>query len=116
MTWIAFDDKTRDVVGEALGTPVKLAPSSTDPLDYALASPRNSVVLAPYGNAQNLVVLTVKKNVRKEVAPPPPAAEVEQTPTRTGHYVSSGFLGLNDEVELDEEPEQRKGWWKRLFG
>jgi hypothetical protein len=114
MTWIAFDEKTRNAAGEILGAPVKLAPTATDPLDYALASPHNSVVLAPYGEAEHLVVLTVKKNVREQLAPPPPATQVEQTPTRTGHYVSGGFLGLNDEVEL-EEPEQRKSWWKRLF-
>ena len=115
MTWIAFDDKTQNSVGVMLGTPVKLAPSSTDPLDYALASSHSSVVLAPYGNAEHLVVLTVKKNVRKEPTPPPPAKEVTPAPTRTGHYVSSGFLGLNDEVELEEELEQRKSWWKKLF-
>lgn len=115
MTWIAFDDNTRNAVGEMLGTPVKLAPSSTDPLDYALASTHNSVLLAPYGNAEHLVVLTVKKNVRKEPVAPL-ATEITQAPTRTAHYVSGGFLGLNDEVELEEEPEQRTNWWKRLFG
>jgi hypothetical protein len=110
MTWIAFDTQTRNAVGETLGEPVKLAPASTDPLDYALASRSTNVFLAPGKTEGEVVLLTVKRNVRTV-----PAALPKQEVTRTSHYVTSGFLGLNDEVEVEEEPEQRKSWWKRLF-
>jgi hypothetical protein len=121
MTWITFDEKTRSALSELSDTPVRLADDSIDPLDYALASERSSVVLAPFGSSQHVVLLTVKKNVREEpVTPPVDAAKHEATTpkreaTRTSHYVSSGFLGLSDEVEVEDEPEQSRSWWKRLF-
>jgi hypothetical protein len=125
MAWIAFDDQTQSVLSELSGAPVTLAKSSTDPLDYALASKRNSVVLVPIGTTGEVVLLTVRKNLRREPAPPPappsaPPAKPETVPakqetTQSMHYVSSGFLGLGDEVELDQEPQPRKSWWKRLF-
>lgn len=91
-----------------------MAPASADPLDYALAREGSSVIIAPFAGSEQVAVLTVKKNVRKEPATPP-AASAKQQPTRTSHYVSSGFLGLSDEVELEEGPAERKSWWKRLF-
>src|SRR5215813_7441403 len=111
MTWIAFDKKTQNALTEISRATVMLEARSIDPLEYALASPRNSVVIVPMETEGEVALLTVRKNIRVEHAPAPAASEKT---TRNVHYVSGGFLGLGDEFAEEEEPE-RKSWWKRLF-
>src|SRR5262245_19851727 len=112
MTWIAFDEKTHNALTEISRAPVMLETTSTDPVDYALSSPRNTVVVVPMETEDEVVLLTVKKNIHVELSPAPVAAK-KHAP-QSVHYVSGGFLGLGDEVAEEEEPE-KKSWWKRLF-
>ena len=129
MSWIAFDEATHDALNRLREADDQVAFSSDDPLDYALRSQKSSVVLLPSGD--EVVLLTIKHNVVQPNAQPqeissqpePSKAEPSQSEPESSrseadtgiHYVGGGFLGLNDEVALDEEPEQRKSWWKRLF-
>lgn len=47
-----------------------------------------------------------------------PGPQIEEAPEaeREDHYVATGFLGLVDRVEDEEEAEREKRpWWKRIF-
>jgi hypothetical protein len=99
MAWIVFDKETRS----AIGTPAKLA--GGDPLAYALAQERSSVVVMPAAAADQVLLLTVKRAPKRKKPAEPNI-----------RYVSSGFLGLTDEAAGEEAPEEKKSWWKKLFG
>ena len=122
MPWIAFDEVTHDALNRLRESGDQVAFSSDDPLDYALRNEKSSIVLLP--SCDEVVLLTIKHNiikhniikhnVRPEEIPSQP--ERSEPKVEAGiHYVGGGFLGLSDEVALDEEPQPRKGWWKKLF-
>ena len=126
MSWIAFDEVTHDALNRLREADDQVGFSSDDPLDYALRIERSSVVLLPSGD--EVVLLTIKHNIvnndnSPEEIPSRPESESESSQPEPGeakpesgiHYIGGGFLGLSDEVALDEEPEQRKRWWKKLF-
>lgn len=126
MSWIAFDEVTHDALNRLREAGEEVAFSSDDPLDYALRSEKSSVVLLPSGD--EVVLLTIKHNIvnndnSPEEIPSRPESESESSQPEPGeakpesgiHYIGGGFLGLSDEVALDEEPEQPKSWWKKLF-
>jgi len=117
MSWIAFDEVTHDALNRLREADDQVGFSADDPLDYALRSEKSSVVLLPSGD--EVVLLTIKHNVINNNIWPeeiPSQPEPSEPKVEAGiHYVGGGFLGLSDEVALDEEPEQHKSWWKRLF-
>ena len=117
MPWIAFDEVTHDALNRLRQSGDQVTFSSGDPLDYALRNEKSSIVLLPSGD--EVVLLTIKHNLinnqitAEEISSQPEPFEPK---VEAGiHYVGGGFLGLSDEVALDEEPEQRKSWWKKLF-
>lgn len=99
--------------------------SSADSIDlkdsgeFFSANP-GEVILAPSANPGEVLYIRIKNSVRNAVAVVPPpieAAPVHSTPVPKDigtHYVASGFLGLDGELEEDV-PEVRKPWWKRLI-
>jgi hypothetical protein len=103
MAWIVFDSETRNALR---GTPAQLA--SGDPLAFALSHRRDSVVLLPGASPDQVLLLTVKQN-RK------PAQKEKKAEEPSIRYVSGGFLGLTDEAIVEEAPEERRGWWRKLF-
>jgi len=100
--WISFDEPAADAVQNAGRQP---ALRSGDALTAAVRDPGNSVVILPTGNAQELALLTVMK--RERVAAP--VIEFTKRP-KVGQ--ATGFLGLTDEPEFENEPE-KKPWWKK---
>ena len=94
------------------------------------------VILAPSVKEGDVLYIRIRSAVRPETAAvtqpasiepavqarPSPAAPVNYSPTApvaastesTKHYVASGFLGLDGDVE-EETPEPPKPWWKRLI-
>jgi len=117
MSWIAFDEVTHDALNRLREADDQVGFSADDPLDYALRTEKSSVVLLPSGD--EVVLLTIKHNVINNNIWPeeiPSQPEPSEPKVEAGiHYVGGGFLGLSDEVALDEEPEEHKSWWKRLF-
>ena len=100
--WVCFDQPAADAVRAAGGQP---ALRSGDALMTAVRESGNSVVIMPGRNAEQLAVVSVIK--REKVAAP--VIEFSK-PGRVGQ--ATGFLGLTDEPEFDDEPE-KKSWWKK---
>ncbi len=44
-----------------------------------------------------------------------PAVASSPSEPRRKHYVATGFLGLDGDVEEEDTPEPPKPWWKRLI-
>jgi hypothetical protein len=100
--WVCFDEPAAAAVRQAGGAP---AMHQGDALMAATQRPANSVVIMPTRNAQELAVVSVIR--RDKIAAP--VIELAK-PARTGQ--ATGFLGLTDEPEYEDEP-QAKPWWKR---
>jgi len=119
--WIAFDQKTTNILRSTLAQGTRIDTLLRGPVDYALARPSTVIAVLPAGAGDNLGVATFRR-VRAAVAqraateqarssslPPRPAAQ--HASTRAG-----GFLGLSDEpVFEDEAPQEKKGWWRKFW-
>jgi len=100
--WVCFDEAGAHAVR---GTGAQPAVRGGDALMAAMREPGASVVLMPTRNADEVVLLSVTKRERS-VAPVIEFAK----PARAGH--ATGFLGLTDEPEYEDEAE-KKPWWKK---
>ena len=100
--WVCFDQPAADVVQEAGITPTT---RSGDALMSALREPGKSLVIMPTADSRELALVSVIK--RERVAAP--VIEFAK-PAKVGH--ATGFLGLTDEPEYEDEPE-KKPWWKK---
>lgn len=117
--WIAFDQKTTNILRSALAQGTRIDTLLRGPVDYALARPSTVIALLPAGAGDNLGIATFRR-VRAAVAqraatevrsslPPRPATQHASTR-------ASGFLGLSDEpVFEDEVSEEKKGWWRKFW-
>lgn len=98
--WITFDSLSAEQLMEyqPQETVTVLAGSA---LQMAMDDPSDSVVVMPGPNAGTALVVRVDRRRPKE----------------SMHSVTSGFLGLSDEVEFEDETpaDDKKRWWKRVF-
>jgi len=99
--WVCFDEPAAEAVRQAGGVP---AMRQGDALMAATRGPANSVVIMPTRNAQELALVSVIR--REKIAAP---VMERAKPARKGQ--ATGFLGLTDEPEYEDEPQQ-KAWWK----
>ena len=118
--WIAFDQNTTSILRSTLKQGTRIDTLLRGPVDYALARPSAVIALLPAGGGDSLGIATFRRaraTVAQRVAtqqlrsslPPRPAEQ--HASTRAG-----GFLGLSDEpVFEDEEPEEKKGWWRKFW-
>ena len=70
-------------------------------LQMAINDPSDSVVVMPGLQAGTALLVRVDRRRPKE----------------SMHAVTSGFLGLTDEVEFEDQTpaDDKKHWWKRVF-
>lgn len=98
--WITFDSLSAEQLMEyqPQGTVTVLAGTA---LRTAVDDPSDSVVVMPGPQAGTALVVRVDR----------------PKPRETMRTVSSGFLGLSDEVEFEDEApaDEKKSWWKRVF-
>lgn len=119
--WIAFDQKTTNILRSTLAQGTRIDTLLRGPVDYALARPSTVIAVLPAGAGDTLGVATFRRvraavaqraaidQVRSSSLPPRPATQ--HASTRAG-----GFLGLSDEpVFEDEVSEEKKGWWRKFW-
>lgn len=119
--WIAFDQKTTNILRSTLAQGTRIDTLLRGPVDYALARPSTVIAVLPAGAGDNLGVATFRRvraavaqraateQVRSSNLPPRPA--MQHASTRAG-----GFLGLSDEpVFEDEVSAEKKGWWRKFW-
>ena len=104
--WITVDDETSSAIRSRLPeeTIIKLIEGSA--LEHALRRSETTVAVLP-SRGLGQAALAVFRWSRTSAPVPAPAK-----PTRIR---AGGFLGLVDETEFDEEPEQKKSWWQRWW-
>jgi hypothetical protein len=87
-------------------------PAATDSADQAVVE--NFAIATPQGTATDAQVETppnVEGRAAREETPPP-----AQKVASERHYVATGFLGLDETVEDEEDlAREKRPWWKKLF-
>ncbi|HEX3156300.1 MAG TPA: hypothetical protein VHV32_16855 [Candidatus Angelobacter sp.] len=130
--WIAFDQKTTNILRSTLAQGTRIDTLLRGPVDYALAKPSTVIAVLPAGG-HGLGIATFRrvraaaKEQLRNLVPAQPMAQRAGTehlrsslPPRPGApYASTragGFLGLSDEpVFEDEAPQKKKGWWRKFW-
>ena len=118
--WIAFDQKTTNILRSTLAQGTRIDTLLRGPVDYALAKPSTVIALLPATGGADLGI-AVFRRMRKAMQPkaaaghlrriPPTQAAANRAATRAG-----GFLGLSDEpVFEDDTPQEKKGWWRKFW-
>ena len=142
--WIAFDQKTTNILRSTLAQGTRIDTLLRGPVDYALAKPSTVIAVLPATGGNDLGVAIFRR--ARAAAKQKTAAEqprrippVEPANLRTTHRSeehrseehrseehrseehrsttrAGGFLGLSDEpVFEDETPQEKKGWWRKLW-
>jgi hypothetical protein len=108
--WIVFDRATAEVVESKTGSPVErrniedaARPGSIVAL--AAAASGAAIAVVPADDGEHALVMRFTRPER-------PQAHVEVPVT---HVAPGGFLGLADEVVLEDEPAQPKKWWQKIL-
>ncbi|HEX3091157.1 MAG TPA: hypothetical protein VHW72_00965 [Candidatus Angelobacter sp.] len=126
--WIAFDQKTTNILRSTLAQGTRIDTLLRGPVDYALAKPSTVIAVLPATGGGDLGI-AVFRRVRaaiqqkataeplRHIPPAQPAAH--RTEHRSEHRAATragGFLGLSDEpVFEDETPQEKKGWWRKFW-
>jgi hypothetical protein len=117
--WIAFDQKTTNILRSTLKQGTRIDTLLRGPVDYALARPSAVIAVLPAGG-DSLGIATFRR-LRAAVAQRPATEQLRAIPPiqQAVHRASTragGFLGLSDEpVFEDEKPQEKKGWWRKFW-
>lgn len=134
--WIAFDQKTTNILRSTLAQGTRIDTLLRGPVDYALAKPSTVIAVLPATGGGDLGI-AVFRRVRAARQQKAPAEQLRQTPAEqprqapaehmrrippvepTAHRSTTragGFLGLSDEPVFEDEAEPvKKGWWRKFW-
>lgn len=107
--WIAFDKQTSSLLRSSLAQGTTVETFGRGPVDYALAKPNAVVTLLPSAGDSN-VGIAIFRWPRERFAKVVAVARPKSGKTRV-----TGFLGLSDEVLMEDEPQEKKSWWRRFW-
>jgi hypothetical protein len=122
--WIAFDQKTTNILRSTLAQGTRIDTLLRGPVDYALAKPSTVIAVLPATGGGDLGI-AVFRRVRAAMQQKPAAEQARRIPPaqpashRTEHRATTragGFLGLSDEPVFEDESEPvKKGWWRKFW-
>ena len=117
--WIAFDQQTSSLLRSSLAQGTTVETFGRGPVDYALAKPNAVVTLLPSVGDSN-VGIAIFRWPRERFAKVVAAARPQSGRSQIGRFQSgktrvTGFLGLSDEVLMEDEPQEKKSWWRRFW-
>ncbi|HKR97689.1 MAG TPA: hypothetical protein VJW55_20090 [Candidatus Angelobacter sp.] len=117
--WIAFDQQTSSLLRSSLAQGTTVETFGRGPVDYALAKPNAVVTLLPSVGDSN-VGIAIFRWPRERFAKVVAAARPQSGRSQIGRPQSgktrvTGFLGLSDEVLMEDEPQEKKSWWRRFW-
>lgn len=118
--WIAFDQQTSSLLRSMLAQGTRIDTLLRGPVDYALARPSAVVTVLPASGSSGAGIAVFRPLRHVAVAPTEPVVRRSALPPRastcTGGTRASGFLGLSDEVVIEEEiGKEKKGWWRKFW-
>jgi hypothetical protein len=101
--WIVFDQDTASELRSRLPQASVFEAPGRAALEYALNSSRSVVAVLPtsLGNGSAVAVFR-------------PGRTLAAQPAKPARIRAAGFLGLNDEVVVDEEAPAKKSWWQKF--
>lgn len=102
--WIAVDEETSSALRSRLPEQTVVQLSEGSAIEHVLRRSETSVAVLPCRGLGQAALAVIRWN-RIPASPPSPLPN-----TRAG-----GFLGLSDEI-VEEEPQEKKSWWKRWWG
>lgn len=109
--WIAFDRATAEAVQSKTGSSVEVRNAGdTSPgsvVGMAAAAPSRAIAVIPAAGGQHALVVRFSHPARPRPQVPPPIAGTRTAP--------GGFLGLADELVLDDQPGPPKKWWQKIL-
>ncbi|HKV93112.1 MAG TPA: hypothetical protein VJW20_11255 [Candidatus Angelobacter sp.] len=111
--WIAFDQQTSSLLRSSLAQGTTVETFGRGPVDYALAKPGAVVTLLPSPGGSD-VGIAIFRWPRERFAKVVAAATRPKT-AKAGKTRVTGFLGLSDEVLIEDEPQEKKSWWRRFW-
>lgn len=127
--WIAFDQQTSSLLHATLAQGATIQTFGRGAIDYALAKPGAVITLLPAaGNNSDIGIAVFRgQKMRRQArsldaftanpsSPHTLSTNSDFARPQPGRTMAGGFLGLRDEVVMDEELEQeKKGWWRRFW-
>jgi hypothetical protein len=122
--WTVFDEAAAAAARERGEVDVCAGSDASPAVTEALQRRARVVAVFPTRDPGKAIVMRIERR-REAVAAPasPPAAEATAAPERVrasadeprASYAPGGFLGLSDELVLEEEPPKPKKWWRKLL-
>ena len=105
--WVTFDQETSSTLRSRMPQGSIFQRPGSSMMEYLLEDREATVAVLPSSGDNHAVVAVFRWNKLPAPAEPP------MTPIRSR---AGGFLGLTDEPLFeDEEPEEKKSWWQRLW-
>lgn len=97
--WTVFDSRTGEQVSVQAGRNDEVVhnPSSSDDALSSATSSAPAVAVLPARAAGSAAVITIRSSSNL-------------------HFEPTGFLGVHDQVVLENAPPPRKKWWQKLLG
>ncbi len=112
--WIVFDAATAAAVESKTNSQAELrdidAEQATGILAEMLSASGPAVAIVPARSGKHALVMRLTRNARPSVQEQLPA-----TPIFGAHVAPGGFLGLADELVLEDEPQPPKKWWQKIL-
>ncbi|HET9285637.1 MAG TPA: hypothetical protein VFR24_27105 [Candidatus Angelobacter sp.] len=122
--WIAFDQQTSSLLRSSLAQGTTVETFGRGPVDYALAKPNAVVTLLPSASDSNVGIAIFRwprdRFAKVMAAARPQTGRPQIGRSQIGRPQSgktrvTGFLGLSDEVLMEDEPQEKKSWWRRFW-
>jgi hypothetical protein len=115
--WIAFDQKTTNILRSTLAQGTRIDTLLRGPVDYALAKPSTVIAVLPAtgGGDLGIAVFRRMRTAMKQKAAADQARRIQPAAHRAATR-AGGFLGLSDEPVFEDEAEPvKKGWWRKFW-
>ncbi len=125
--WTVFDDAAAAAARERGGqVDVRRGDDAGPAVSEALDQQARVVAVFPAREPGKAVVLRSRRSASEPAVAASPSPAVAATPEALAakppsklepkvSYAAGGFLGLSDELVLDEEPPKPKKWWQKIL-
>ena len=104
--WVTFDQETSSALRAQLPQETIFQRPAQSMMEYLLEDREAVVAVLPSPGSNEAAVAVFRWNR----IPAPPEQPVLPAGKRAG-----GFLGLIDEPMFEDEPQEKKSWWQRLW-
>lgn len=109
--WVVFDQATAAALESKTAGSVEVRSDfdalSDSVVGLAAAAPGTAIAVVPAADSEHALLLRFTRNPR-------PAHATAAPPSGT-RVAPGGFLGLADEVVLEDEPAPPKKWWQKIL-